>query len=253
MTRRLMVAGNWKMNLLRHDVHLLLKSLVSVNPLTKTDLLVAPPFVHLKDASDFLNGTSILLSAQDVSPYDQGAYTGDISVDMLLDMGCQYVIVGHSERRSIHHEDNAYLNLVIKQCLSSGLKVIYCVGETQSQRDLDETNAVIEKQLLEGLLDVDINSDQIVIAYEPIWAIGTGLVATPEQAQLVHSYIRHIILSMTNASLSNSVRILYGGSVKPNNIFNLIQQSDIDGALVGGASLNASDFLSILKTVDAST
>jgi triosephosphate isomerase len=224
-----LIVGNWKMNQSLSEIDLFFKESSST---ISHEAWIAPQFIHLSYCLQTKNSTSIKIGAQNCSAYKSGAYTGEVSAQALKDLGAHFVIIGHSERRQIFHETNAELNQKIKQALSADLKVIYCVGETLEERKNNQTLAVIKKQITEGLVDV---TNSLIIAYEPVWAIGTGLSATPEQAEEVHAYIRTFVRDP----------ILYGGSVKPENIKDLFQQKNIDGALVGGASLKSSDFLKL--------
>ncbi|HIH42685.1 TPA: triose-phosphate isomerase [Candidatus Woesearchaeota archaeon] len=236
-----LIAGNWKMNKTNSEAVELVKRLkVLVKSIKANDceIVVCPPFTALSDVAKELKGTNIYLGAQNLHFEDSGAFTGEVSAQMLKEIGCKYVIIGHSERRQLFGETNAAVNKKIFAALKQGLKPIVCVGETLSERERDKTKDVIKKQITESLANVDVN--KIVLAYEPIWAIGTGKTATPEQAQEVHAFIRSLIKS-------ESTRILYGGSVKPDNIKELMKQKDIDGTLVGGASLDAESFAKIVK------
>jgi triosephosphate isomerase len=210
------------------------------------DLAVCPPSLYLDSVGQALQGSKVGLGAQNMYHEAGGAYTGEISAAMLLDLGCQYVILGHSERRHILGETDQAINLKVKAALEAGLTPIVCVGETLEEREQDRTKAVVEGQFdgsLQGLTNEQIR--QIVIAYEPVWAIGTGKVATPEQAEQVHADLRRILENRYNATAAEVVRIQYGGSVKPDNAADLMSQPNIDGALVGGASLKADSFLGI--------
>ncbi len=215
----------------------------------KADLAVFPSFPYLSLAESILSGSHIKWGGQTLNPNPQGAHTGETSGNMLVDMGCQYVLVGHSERRAIYGESDADVALRFKAALDSGLEPVLCVGETLEEREAGQTEAVVARQL-----DAVINSAGIetfsraVVAYEPVWAIGTGLTATPEQAQTVHAFIRDKLSSL-NVIITDQLRILYGGSVKGSNAAELFAQSDIDGGLVGGASLTAEDFLAIYSAI----
>ncbi len=211
------------------------------------ELLVCPPFPYLAQVAGLLEGSAIGLGAQTVSEHAHGAYTGEVSADMLVDIGCDYVIVGHSERRALYAESNADVAAKFSAALDSGLKPILCVGETLEQRENGETEAVVKAQL-EAVLDtVGIAGfTTAVVAYEPVWAIGTGLTASPEQAQEVHGTIRELLASR-DAEIAAALLILYGGSVKGDNAQGLFAMPDIDGGLIGGASLKAEDFLAIAE------
>ncbi len=248
--RQPLVIGNWKMNGTRQMVQALLSTLVSKNTeLTRAKVVVCPPYLYIPLAMELLRGTSILLGGQDVWVESEGAFTGDVSAAMLADFGCSWVIVGHSERRSLHAEDDY---LVAKKAMAAqmaGLVPIICVGETLDEREEGRTKTVIARQLDAVLETVGIQMfASAVIAYEPVWAIGTGRTATPQQAQEIHEYIRQRI-AINNADIASSLRILYGGSVKPKNAAELFNQPDIDGGLIGGASLNGIDFIEICRAV----
>ncbi len=244
--RRSFIIGNWKMNGSRAENDQLLASLSEqAANLNGVELAVCVPFVYIAQASESLAASCIAFGAQDVSVHPSGAYTGEISVGMLADFNCHYVIVGHSERRQYHQEGNLLVAKKALAALKGGLTPIVCVGETLEQRESGDTLSVIEQQLssVQAVLDNDSLS-QIVIAYEPVWAIGTGLTASPEQAQEVHEFIRKKL-----SGAADKVSVLYGGSVKPDNAKALFQQPDIDGALVGGASLDALAFIQIASAV----
>lgn len=248
--RQPLVIGNWKMNGTRQMVQALLGTLVSKNTeLTRAKVVVCPPYLYIPLAMELLRGTSILLGGQDVWVESEGAFTGDVSAAMLADFGCSWVIVGHSERRSLHAEDDY---LVAKKAMAAqmaGLVPIICVGETLDEREEGRTKTVIARQLDAVLETAGIQMfASAVIAYEPVWAIGTGRTATPQQAQEIHEYIRQRI-AINNADIASSLRILYGGSVKPKNAAELFNQPDIDGGLIGGASLNGIDFIEICRAV----
>lgn len=249
--RRKVVAGNWKMNNnLSESVTLIseLKNGLGTNNLS-ADVIICPPYTALETASTLLKGSQIKLGSQNIYFEESGAFTGEISASMLKSVGCEYAIVGHSERRAIFGEDNDLLNKKLKQALKNDLLPIYCVGETLGQREKGITNKIIEEQIREGLSGiVEADFRKIIIAYEPVWAIGTGKTATPQQAQDIHQFIRGLISNIYSSSVSDQVRILYGGSVKPNNSAELLSQPDIDGALVGGACLKADSFIDIIKS-----
>lgn len=235
-----LIVGNWKMNKTSSEaVELVkkLKVLVKNVKANKSQIVICPAFTALSDVAKELKDTNILLGAQNLYFEEYGAFTGEVSAQMLKEIECKYVIIGHSERRQLYGEINAVVNQKIFAALKHGLIPIVCVGETLAEREKNKTKEIIKKQITESLKDIDVN--KIVIAYEPVWAIGTGKTATPEQAQEVHALIRSLIKS-------NSTRILYGGSVKHDNIKELMAQKDIDGALVGGASLDAESFAKIV-------
>ncbi len=243
------IAGNWKLNnTISEAVELTseLKDLVEES--TDIEIVVAPPFTALDAVGKVIKDSNIALAAQDVYWEDSGAYTGEVSVPMLKDVGCKYVIVGHSERRQFFSETNDSVNLKVKAVLSHGIHPILCVGEQLEDREAGRTEAVIKEHVTGGV--ANLSGDELlscVIAYEPVWAIGTGKTATPEQAQEVHKYIRNLLKAIYSNEIASQVRIQYGGSVKPDNAAKLMAQSDVDGALVGGASLQAESFALIVK------
>ncbi len=248
--RRPLIVGNWKMHKLLADAvntALELKSLVA--NVTHCDIAIAPVFVHLKTLAERLEGSNIKIAAQNCSTETKhSAHTGEVAADMLKDVGVSYVIIGHSERRQYYGETNEMINKKTKAALAAGLKAIVCVGETLSEREEGSLFEVVEEQLklgLEGLTKNDM--ERIIIAYEPVWAIGTGQTATPDQAQQMHKFIRKCLTETHGKEVAENVRVLYGGSVKPENIKDLMRESDIDGALVGGASLEAFTFAQIIN------
>ena len=249
--RKMVIAGNWKMhNDLNETVNLIsgIKNLLEQSEL-KCDVIVAPPFTSLETASTLVKDSPIKLSAQNMHFEDKGAFTGEISNSMLKSVGCEYVILGHSERRSIFGESNEIINKKIVKALSVGLKPIFCVGETLEERESNVTEKVIEEQIRKGLENVsETDLSNVIVAYEPVWAIGTGKVASPEQAQDVHKFIRDLISKMYNSNIAENLTIQYGGSVKPDNAAGLLSKPDIDGALVGGACLVAESFVGIIKS-----
>lgn len=215
-----------------------------VKDVNDVDIVIAPPFTSLSIASEKLRNTNIILAAQDMFYEEKGAYTGEISPLMLKDTGCRYVIVGHSERRQHFNETDEIVNRKIKAAKKAGLGVIFCIGESLKEREIGKTFDVLEREISQGLNEMDI--ENIVIAYEPIWAIGTGKTATPEQAQEAHAYIRNR-LRIKYGNKADEVCIIYGGSVTPENIDSLMACKDLDGALVGGASLKVESFVRIVK------
>jgi triosephosphate isomerase len=246
--RRPFIAGNWKMNTNRASAVALAEGLAKkAESLDGVDLAVCPPSCYLDAVGKALAGSKVALGAQNVYFEKDGAFTGELSVAMLLDLGCKYVILGHSERRHILGETDALINKKVHAALAAGLLPIVCVGELLAEREAGKTLSVIQTQFdgsLAGLSDEQLR--KTVIAYEPVWAIGTGKVATPQQAEEVHLALRKIIKERYNAAVADVVRIQYGGSVKPDNAAELLGQADIDGALVGGASLKADQFLDIV-------
>jgi triosephosphate isomerase len=245
--RRTLIAGNWKMNTDRAGAVALAKDVVArSDAFQELDLLVCPPSVYLIPVAEVLKGSTVALGAQNMYHEPVGAFTGELSAAMLRDVGCRFVILGHSERRHILGETDQDVNKKSLAALAAGLVPIVCVGELLAEREAGRTAAVIRRQF-EGSL-AEVSADQIerlVIAYEPVWAIGTGKVATPAQAEEVHADLRKLLAERYNDSLAAKVRILYGGSVKPDNAGQLLSQPNIDGALIGGASLKAADFLGI--------
>lgn len=214
----------------------------------KVDVAVCPPFVYLAEVKKALDSSNIALGAQDMYFESGGAFTGEISSQMLKDVGCSYVIVGHSERRHVIGETDELINKKLAMAISSGLLPILCVGETLDQRQADETETVVTRQLQKGMAGLSAEkASAVTIAYEPVWAIGTGKTASLDQAQQVHAMIRKLMAEMYDKNLADEIRIQYGGSVKPDNAAELIGQEDIDGFLVGGASLKADDFAAIIK------
>jgi triosephosphate isomerase len=249
--RRPFIAGNWKMNLNRAEsVSLAAEVAAGVNSLEGVDVAICPPSVYIDPVIATLGAkgsTKLAVGAQNVYFEPNGAFTGELSTSMLVDLGCRYVILGHSERRHILGETDAIVNKKVLASLAAGLTPIVCVGELLSEREAGQTTAVVLRQV-EGSLD-GLTAEQaakLVIAYEPVWAIGTGKVATPQQAEEVHSDLRKILASRYNAEVAQAIRIQYGGSVKPSNAAELLSQPNVDGALVGGASLKAADFLGII-------
>ena len=246
-----LIAGNWKMHGTRSEAAALADGIKSrVAGITDREVLVAPPYTALETVARVLGGSKVLLAAQDLHWEPKGAYTGEVSAAMLRDVDCTHVIIGHSERRQFFGETDEAVAQKVASAQANSLVPIVCVGETLAQREASETLAVIERQLRRGLLGRDAAAIRaLVIAYEPVWAIGTGKVATPAQAQEVHAFIRRTLAELGGKEAGLSCRILYGGSVKPDNIDVLMRQADIDGALVGGASLQVESFVRIAKFV----
>lgn len=249
--RKKVVAGNWKMNNdLSQSVNLIseIKNAITGKELN-AEIIICPPFTSLETASALVKDTNVKLGAQNMYFEESGAFTGEISASMLKSVGCEYVILGHSERRAIFGESDEVINKKIKKALSSGLKPIFCIGETLEERESGVTNKVIEKQVRNGLTGISTEElKHIIVAYEPVWAIGTGKTATPEQAQEVHKFIRNLIKELYSANSAENLTIQYGGSVKADNAKSLLSQPDIDGALVGGACLKADSFFEIIKS-----
>jgi triosephosphate isomerase (TIM) len=245
MTRRQLVVGNWKMHGNRAANAALLDGVQKAGPML-CEVAVCVPYPFLADCAVSLAGGSIAWGAQDCSEHEQGAFTGEVSAAMLQEFGCRYVIVGHSERRALHAEGDQVVANKAKIALAHGVTPIVCVGETLAQREAGETDEVVKRQLAAVIHTLAVCAGEIVVAYEPVWAIGTGLTATPEQAQAVHALLRAQLRAATGAR-ADGMKILYGGSVKPDNAATLFGQADIDGGLIGGASLKAADFVTICR------
>ncbi|HOR29707.1 MAG TPA: triose-phosphate isomerase [Candidatus Sumerlaeota bacterium] len=244
--RRPIVAGNWKMNKTPSQARALLEELKPLVADAPCDVVVAPPFVCLERAAQALAGSAIGLAAQNVHWEPSGAFTGEVSIEMLQDLGVRFVIIGHSERRQYFGESDETVNRRAKAVLAAGLTPIICVGEQLQERESGQTGAVVSRQVRGAL--AELSAAQVagsIIAYEPVWAIGTGKVASTEQAQEVHALIRKLLGELYGAATADQVRIQYGGSMKPDNAAGLLAQPDIDGGLIGGASLKAADFAAI--------
>jgi triosephosphate isomerase len=254
MARVALLAGNWKMHGTRAEAKALAGALAkSVGRVTGREVVIAPPFTALDAAREAIAGTRILLGAQNVHGEDRGAYTGEVSAAMLEEAGCTHVIIGHSERRQYYGESDAGVNARLRGALRTALVPIVCVGETLAEREAGTTMQVIERQVRGGIGGVDPDHHaRIVLAYEPVWAIGTGHTATPAQAEEVQLAIRTLVRELAGQAVADGMRILYGGSVKPDNIDALMAQPDIDGALVGGASLDAVAFARIVQFQESS-
>jgi triosephosphate isomerase len=245
-----LIAGNWKMYKTAGESLDFVRQLMATlgGPLNDRDVAIAPPFTALCPVAELLRGSGIALAAQNVHDAAEGAFTGEISTRMLVDAGCSHVIIGHSERRTLFGERNEFLNRKAITALSTGLRPIYCIGETFDEREDGKTFSVIERQVKEGLNKFTAGDiGRTVVAYEPVWAIGTGRTASPTQAQEVHAFIRKMIESDFGSKAAAAIPILYGGSVNPENINELMVQPDINGALVGGASLKVESFISIIR------
>ena len=242
------IAGNWKMYKKTADA---LQTLAELLPLVKdaegVEIAVAPPFTLLRSISDALEGTPIAVAGQNCHWEEEGAFTGEVSPGMLVDAGCSHVIIGHSERRRYFGETDETVNRKVKAAVCAGLTAIVCIGETLAEREAEATLTVLERQVRIGLADVpEVSTGKVIIAYEPVWAIGTGRTATDDQAQEVHAFVRDLLSGVHSPPAAQAVRIIYGGSVKPENIAGLMSRPDIDGALVGGASLEAESFAAIV-------
>lgn len=248
--RKNIVAGNWKMNkTLQEGLELAQavdKGVGSLN-VSGVEVILGTPFIHLTEVSKAVK--SVAISAQNCASEAKGAYTGEISAEMVKSTGAQYVILGHSERRSYYHEDNQILNKKVKLTLKNGLKPIFCCGELLSERESNNHFKVVEDQLTEGIFDLSKDDFlKILIAYEPVWAIGTGVVATSGQAQEMHKFIRGLIIKKYGEDVANETSILYGGSCNPSNAKELFANPDVDGGLIGGASLKSDDFLALVQS-----
>ncbi|MBU2055372.1 MAG: triose-phosphate isomerase [Proteobacteria bacterium] len=243
------IAGNWKMNkTIAEAVGFASRLREALGASPGPEVIVAPPFTALRAVAEVLRGSAVRLAAQNLHEAEKGAYTGEISGGMLREAGCQYVIIGHSERRTLFSEGNDAVNLKLRAALAAGLKPIFCIGETLREREEDRTKTVIERQLKEGLNNLTAGDiGRSLFAYEPVWAIGTGRTATPEQAEEVHRFIREWIAGQYGRGSAEELAILYGGSVTPANIASLMLQQDINGALVGGASLDVESFLQVVR------
>ncbi|MCP3676815.1 MAG: triose-phosphate isomerase [Deltaproteobacteria bacterium] len=243
------IAGNWKMNGTTEEAeHLIAELKKALGGANSTEVAVAPPFTSLQLVGKLIEGTPIKLAAQDLYWEESGAFTGEISSAMLKDVGCDYVIIGHSERRHIMNETDEMVNRKLAAALRGGLKPILCVGETLDERERGEAFAVVKRQVVEGLKGVlPAQMRAVTIAYEPVWAIGTGKTATPDEAEEIHYTVRTLLHDTYDRDYLQETRILYGGSVKADNVDTLMAQPNIDGALVGGASLKADDFARIVK------
>ncbi len=251
--RKTFIAGNWKMNMLPSEAAAFIGDLAAkTGDFKYGKVMVAPPFTSLPAAAAVIKGTGILLGAQNMSDEESGAHTGEVSPLMLKDLGVDAVILGHSERRLIYGENDAFINRKVKLALKHGFEVILCVGETLEERESGKVETVVEEQLAGGLSGIAEESlASITIAYEPVWAIGTGKTATPEDADSVHAFIRKIIEKLFSSSAAAEIVIQYGGSVKPENSAELMAKENIDGALVGGASLKVDSFYGIINFAKA--
>lgn len=259
MARRILIAGNWKMNKTSAEGAALVKEIKAALPCSGSsccssgpEVLVCPPYLTIPAVAAETIGSSVKLGAQNVHWAENGAYTGEVSVAMLKDAKCSHVIIGHSERRQYFGETDETVNKRTKAAVAAGLVAVVCVGELLAEREANTTNEVVERQTrvgLAGLTTTDM--EKVVIAYEPVWAIGTGKVATDEQAQEVHAFIRAKLTELFGANTAEATRILYGGSMKPSNAAGLLAQKDIDGGLIGGAALKTEDFVGIVKAAIA--
>jgi triosephosphate isomerase len=249
MSRKYLIAGNWKMNKTATEAVDLIKEInSSVGSQTTVQVCVCPPFTSLAKASELVDQTEVILGAQNMSAHPSGAFTGEISAEMLRDLYVGFVILGHSERRQFYGETNESVNKKVLAAVDNNLKPIYCIGETLEEREAGQTLEIVRSQVREGLENFPASAiDNLVLAYEPVWAIGTGKTATDEMAQEVHADIRKVLVEMFGDSAGASVRILYGGSMKPENAAGLLSQPDVDGGLIGGASLTSRAFSGIVE------
>ncbi len=251
--RRKIVAGNWKMNMNYEEGTAFAKILDQYfrnKPPLKAEVIICTPFIHLAGIAEIVKGGKVALGAQNCASEASGAFTGEVSAYMIKSTGAEYVIIGHSERRSYYNEDDRLLNKKTVLALNSGLKVIFCCGEVKEQREEGNHFVIVKRQLEEGLFPLGPESmKDIIIAYEPVWAIGTGLTATPDQAQEMHKYIRGLVKEKYGNKIAEDLTILYGGSCKPSNAAEIFSNPDVDGGLIGGASLKKEDFTAIVEAV----
>jgi triosephosphate isomerase (TIM) len=247
--RSVVITGNWKMYKTIEEAVSFVKELTPLIANSHAAVFLAVPYTAIKPVSDAAHETKIVIGAQNMNDASQGAFTGEIAGRMLKDAGAQFVILGHSERRKLFHETDEFVNKKVKRALKDGLKMTVCIGETKEEREEGKTEEVLKTQLSQSLADVSAEQmHEIMIAYEPIWAIGTDLSATPESAQTVHAYLRTLLLQLWNEDVAQETVIQYGGSVKPDNASALLDQMDIDGLLVGGASLSVTTFSQIVNS-----
>ncbi len=245
--RRPIVIANWKLN---GGIDLICTSVASfIGKHFEADIVICPPYLYMRDMLTFLQYSELKIGSQNVSRYESGAYTGETSAQMLKEAGCSLCIIGHSERRAMFAENNLGCQVKVQTALNHGLLPVLCVGETREEREAGVTKSILLTQLSEGLNTIDLQDKDICIAYEPVWAIGTGLAATPEMVQEIHQFIRTELTRLYNTEIANRVRIVYGGSVNKSNATELLKQQDIDGLLVGGASLDPGHFLAICEKV----
>ena len=250
MSRKYLIAGNWKMNTTASESVDLISEINSlVGQQTQVQVCICPPFTSIQKSSSLVEQSEVLLGAQNMSAEPSGAFTGEISAEMLRDLYVNFVILGHSERRQYFGETNESINLKVLAAVQNNLKPIYCIGETLEERESEKTLEVVKAQVKEGLANFPLSEiDNLVLAYEPVWAIGTGKTATDEMAQEVHAYVRGLLVDLFGDAAGSSIRILYGGSMKPENAAGLLAQPDVDGGLIGGASLNAKSFCAIVDS-----
>lgn len=243
------IAGNWKMHKTTAEAKALASGIVrEVGEVREVQVVLCPPFTALSAVAEIIRGSRVELGGQNCHYESKGAFTGEVAPEFLMDLGCRYVIIGHSERRQYFKEDDQLVNKKLKKALSVELVPIFCIGETLQERNKDLTFDVLRRQVTNGLSEIQLEDPlKMVVAYEPVWAIGTGVTATPDQAQEAHRYVRDLLSGLWGTDTAEQVRIQYGGSVKPDNIKELMAQPDIDGALVGGASLEVESFVRIVK------
>lgn len=252
--RNSVIAGNWKMYKTLQQAQDFIKQLAPLVEESKTSVLLSVPFTAISAASETAKGTNIRIGAQNMNDASEGAFTGEIAASMLQDAGATFVIIGHSERRQLFGEENAFINKKVKRALNDGLTPILCIGETLEQKEAGITQQVLREQISESLADIPTRQiTKLMIAYEPVWAIGTGRTATSEQAEEIHRFIREVIAELWTENSAQKVTIMYGGSVKPSNARELMEQPDIDGLLVGGASLSVESFSHIVNYQTALT
>ncbi len=248
MDKKNIVVGNWKMYKTHKETEEFFKNITPLISSARASVYLAVPFTDLQTAIKASNNTNIIIGAQNMHDESEGAFTGEISGIMLKNLGVEFVIIGHSERRYIFNEDNSFINRKVIRALKDGIQPILCIGETQKEREEKITEVILEEQLLKGLKDVSKNDlNNVIIAYEPVWAIGTGKTATFQIAESMHSFIRKLIIKHFDKKIASNIHILYGGSVKPSNVEELMQQPNIDGVLVGGASLEVKTFADIVN------
>ena len=246
--RKNIVAGNWKMHKTQKETVALLEEIIAKKPNTTTEIIVAPTFVNLSKAVEITNGKGITVAAQNMHQAEGGAFTGEIAASMLTDIGVTTVILGHSERRAYFHETDALLASKVNTALKHEMRIIFCFGEELKDRQINNHFNIVENQLRDGLFHLEKKDwTNIVLAYEPVWAIGTGETASPEQAQEMHKFIRTLVEKVYGFEIADNLTILYGGSVKPDNAKEIFSKPDVDGGLIGGAALKADDFLAIVN------
>ena len=248
--RKNIVAGNWKMHKNQQETIALIEEIIAKKPNTSTEIIVAPTFVNLAKAVEITNGKGITVTAQNMHQAEGGAFTGEVAASMLTSLGVNTVILGHSERRAYFHESDALLANKVDTALTHDMTVIFCFGEELKDRQNDNHFNIVEYQLRDGLFHISNEKwNNIVLAYEPVWAIGTGETASPEQAQEMHLFVRNLVDKVFGGEIAENVSILYGGSVKPDNAKEIFSKPDVDGGLIGGAALNATDFFGIISGI----